>query len=156
METDQNMPADPPEAPDDQKRIDWERNHEAIKECFILKLKEHGTTPSIAELVEHTKLSPTTVKAHLKSLKTDRSRFDRFHAATELMVEGMLKGAMAGDARCGKFFAQFIEGWVEKKQVNQVNQNPYSGTTDEDLRKRLAERLAKLKPREEAVAPTAA
>ncbi len=134
--------------PQEARRLDWERNHEAILQVYADKLRDDGSIPSVMEVAEKTGLSRSAVKNHFKSLKTEGSRFDHFRAMTELVVEGIAKGAMAGDARCGKLFLQFIEGWVETKKVNQVNQNPYSGLSHDDLRKKLAERLAKMKSKD--------
>lgn len=148
METGQNPQAAPKA---ESNRIDWERNHEAVKKCFIDHLNEHGTTPSIAQVVEATGFADSTVKAHIKSLKSDTSRFEKYLVTTELVIEGMLRGARAGDARCGKLYLQFVEGWVENKKVTQVNQNPYAGLSEEDIRKKAAERRAAVEARRKAM-----
>jgi len=92
-----------------------------------------------------TGLKETAVKDHLRSLKNNPDRFARFRMLTEDVVMGMYRASRAGDARAGKLFLQFVEEWEEKKRITQVNQNPYAGLTDDDLRRKLAERISRMK-----------
>lgn len=120
------------------------------------KLETDGTIPTNAEVMAATGLAETAVKDHLKSLKGNTERFAKFRMLTDEVIMGMYRAGKGGDARAGKFYAQFVEGWVEEKKVNQVNVNPYAGQTDDDLRKKLAERLAKMRPKESPGDPPAA
>lgn len=131
-------------------RLDWETNHRKITDAYEAFLDEKKC-PTYAELEEATGLSEATITRHIRELKNDTDRLDRFRGMTDSVVIGMARAGRRGDARAGKLFLQYVEGFEERKKVTQVSQNPYAGLSDEDLRKRAEERRAKIAARQKAL-----
>ncbi len=132
-------------------RMDFEKNHAAIKTFIDGFTIRESSWPSNPEIAAGVGLSLSAIKDHMTMLKRDASRFDSFSSSTTDVLFGLLKSAKGGDARSAKLWFQIIEGWEERKRITQMHQNPYAGLTEEDMRKKAAQRRAAILARKKAM-----
>jgi DNA-binding transcriptional ArsR family regulator len=93
------------------RNYQFEQNHEAIKEAFLLAVSEKGKRPTISDLADRTGLSRKTISRHIKSITVTQSAHKARVLADEIILAQANK-AMRGDTAAARLFFELAFDWA--------------------------------------------
>lgn len=110
--------------PEDEKvkrRRDWQRNNREIAKAILDFYKEHGKSPTNAELAKLTGISERAIQNHFDELDfADIFESGRRKMATmaEPAFLAILNSAVKGSAKSQDLFMQIVMGWIPKRELD--------------------------------------
>lgn len=117
------------------QNITWELNHSIIRTSYVDLIKKLKRKPTIKEVSEDCKLSPTTIKKHIKTLTFEPLKHP-LRILTDDVIISIISSSKNGSSSSQKLYMQLLEGWNEKTIIEHEGQIDLT-----DVRKKLVEKL---------------
>ena len=117
------------------KNVSWQLNHSIIRDSYVKLIQELKRKPTIKEVSEDSRLSPTTIDKHIKTLKFDPLKHP-LRVLTDDVIISIISSAKNGSSASQKLWMQLCEGWSERTIVEHEGQIDLT-----DVRNKLIEKL---------------
>ncbi len=113
----------------------WELNHSIIRDSYVNLIKKLKRKPTYPEVAEDSKLSETTIKKHIDTLKFEPQKHPLRILSDDVLIS-IANSARGGSAASQKLWMQICEGWTEKQIMEHTGEMNIN-----DAREKLIEKL---------------
>ena len=124
----------------EKSRKDWEKNHEAIKNCYIEYIRLNHKMPTMTYVAKELNVNWSTIDRHIKDLKFTPEEHP-LRVLSDEVILAIAATARKGNPQSQKLWFQVMENWAEKSKFDITTKGKaltdnwdLSELTDDELR----------------------